>query len=272
MTQLPSYVQALLDQIIKENGFVNYSLELKSGTNSDDGYFSEIKSVQVLEHGSDRKLDLVCKIAPRIDRFSKVLFSREAYFYTKVMPTFAQFQLEKGVKEENQFRSYPECFATMADDENEQYVVIMQDHRLQGFKMWNKAKPASIENMRAVVQELGKFHGLSFAMKDQRPNAFAPFKRLAGITDLFFESELVRGLFYESFDRAIEDLHKDEHKNIMRKLKEGASSYFKCCFNQEVSDRFCVVSHGNWKFLTFVETCFFYPFILCSFFSRRPLE
>lgn len=248
--QLPNYVQALLDKIIAENGFVDYSLELKSGSNAGDGFLSELTSITILENGNDSKrLDIVCKIAPlnenrRKEFFSNVVFDRESYFYTKVMPTFARFQEEKNVPVEDQFRSYPKCYAAVADDDSEQYVIIMEDLRPQGFKMWNKAKPASIENLRMVVTELGKLHGLSIAMKDQRPNEFLPFKRLTDISTTFFQSQNMQGMFNGSFDRAIEVLLKEEHKELVRILKKDTLSHFVCCLNEEKSDRFGVVSHG----------------------------
>lgn len=54
----------------------------------------------------------------------------------------------------------------------------MEDLGEEVFQMWNKSRPAQIENLRLVMHEIGKFHGLSFAMTDQRPAEFAEFQQL----------------------------------------------------------------------------------------------
>lgn len=253
---IPDFVQVLLDRIIAENGFSDYRMEIKQGSQTGDGFLSELSSITIAEHNkSDKKLDIVCKIAPlnknrRQEFFSHLVFDREAIFYTKVMPSFAKFQQEKNVPRIDQFVSYPKCYAAICDDENEHYVIIMEDLRPQGFEMWNKAIPAPIENMHLIMRELGKFHGLSIAMKDQRPDEFADFTKLADISETFFQSKNMQSMFDASFDRAIKALKKEEHKNIMRAMKSDTLGHFRSCLNKEISCRFGVVSHGI--FISFV--------------------
>lgn len=271
--EFPKYIQVLLDRIIEENDFHDYSLELKQGSQVGDGFLSELTSITIWENGSDKKLDIVCKIAPlnanrRKEFFSNVVFDRESCFYTKVMPIYAKFQDEKNVPKEAQFRAYPKCYAAICDDESEQYVIIMEDLRPQGFKMWNKAKTAPIENMQLAMRELGKFHGLSIAMKDQRPNEFAEFQNLTDISQTFFQSQNMQGMFDASFDRAINALKNEDHKEIMRTLKSNTLLQFQSCLNNETSKHFSVVSHGNHLLL-------FPPFFSGSssfFFSLKHLN
>lgn len=246
---IPKYIQALLDEIIEEYGFRDYSLQLKQGSQVGDGFLSELSCINILENGSDKHLDLVCKIAPlnairRKEFLSNVIFGRESYFYNKVMPTFLKFQEIKNVPKGDQFCSIPKCYAAITDDKSEQHVIIMEDLRPHGFKMWNKAKTTPIENMRLAMRELGKFHGISIALKNQQPEQFAEFKQLTDISQTFFESQYIQGMFDASFDRAIKALKNEEHKNIMRTLKSNISGYFQCCLKEKISNRFGVVSHG----------------------------
>lgn len=248
--ELPKYIQALLDRIIKENNFRSYTLELKQGSQVGDGFTGELLSISIVENGSYKKLDIVCKTAPlnanrRKQFLSDVLFDRESYFYSKVMPTFAKFQDEKNVPKDAQFHAYAKCYAAVCDSEKEEYIIILEDLRPDEFKMWNKAKAAPIENMQLVMRELGKFHGLSFAMKDQRPDEFAEFIKLTDIARTFIKSPNMQGMFDTSFDRAINALKNENHKEIMRALKSNTPSYFESCLNEKISSRFGVVTHGN---------------------------
>lgn len=253
--KLPGYIETMLDRIIDENGFSDYTMEIKRGSETGDGFLSELSSITILENGNtDKRLDLVCKIAPlnknrRKEFFANIVFDRETTFYTKVAPTFAKFQDDKRIPTEDRFSSYPKCFAAISDDENEQYVIIMEDLRPQGFQMWNKAKPARIENLRLAMQELGKFHGLSIAMKDQRPDEFAEFQEIRDISQMFFQSQNMQTMFDASFDRAIGALRKEDHKDIMRTLKNHTLDHFEACINDETTNRFGVISHGNSGFI-----------------------
>lgn len=250
LTDLPSYIQSILDRILDESGFCDYTVEIKQGSETGDGFLSELSSITITENASDKKLDLVCKIAPlnknrQKEFFSSVVFDRESIFYNKLMPTFTQFQNQNHLPESEQFRSYAKCYAAIANDEHEQYAIVMEDLRPQGFKMWNKAKVAPIENIRLAMRELGKFHGISVAMKDQRPDEFEEFRQLRDISQTFFQSQNMQGMFDASFDRAIKALKNEDHKDIIRTLQKNTLEYFKDCLNDDVSNRFGVISHGN---------------------------
>lgn len=251
--KLPDYIETILNRIIDENGFSDFTMDIKQGSNTGDGFLSDLSSITIQEKASNKKLNLMCKIAPlnknrRKEFFANIVFDRETTFYTKVAPAFAKFQNEKNIPEIDQFLSYPKCYAAVSNDESEQYVIMMEDLHPHGFKLWNKAKPLPIENLRLALTELGKFHGLSIAMKDQRPDDFAEFQQIRDISQIFFQTQNMQFMFDASFDRAIDALRKDEHKEIMRTLKKDTLAHFESCINDESINRFGVISHGNFYF------------------------
>lgn len=65
--------------------------------------------------------------------------------------------------------------------------------------------------MRLEVCELGKFHGLSLAMKDQKPNEFAQFNKVDDYLWTVFQSENVQCNRSAVFDCIIDVLKNDEH-------------------------------------------------------------
>ena len=84
--ELPKFISDRLDRIIVENGFRDYSLEIKQGSKIGDGFMSDITSISIAERNIDRKLDLVCKMAPlnknqRKEFISDVGFKNEIMFY-----------------------------------------------------------------------------------------------------------------------------------------------------------------------------------------------
>lgn len=248
-SNLPDFVQNLLKQISVENGFSDFSVQIESGSQAVDGFNGTMFRVTINDSKSDRKLDLVCKVAPpnenhRKEFLSGISFIREELFYNKLMPILAKFQDEKHVPIEKQFRAYPKCYASIANDDSEEYAIILEDLRPLEFKMWNKTKVTPIEIVRLTLHELGKFHGVSVAMKAQRPQDFIQFKQ---ITDLFIVSCQTKNLlemYHASYDRAIKSLRNENHKNIMRHIKDNILAYAKDCLSGEAAERFGVLNHG----------------------------
>lgn len=250
---LPDFAQKLLDPIAKDNGFNDYSVQIKCGSQAGDGFASEIFSITITENNSDKRLDLVCKIAPqnknyRKEFMSELLFSREALLYDRLLPIFEKFQNERNVPITDQFHSYPKCFGTVADMENEQFAIILEDLRPKGFKLWSKVKTSPIENVRLAMQELGKFHGLSIALKDQKPEVFDEFKGATDLLKIFFQSKNSQIMFNNSYDRAINSLKNEDHKNIVRHIKSNLMAYLDSCMTGGDSDEFCVLGHGKFQF------------------------
>lgn len=137
-------------------------MQISPGSKPGDRFSSEILSVTVSDSLHEKKFNILCKIAPcdrtLRERFlSSVKFDREALLYKKVI--FEQFQMEKNLTKANQFSSYPKCYATIIDDDNE--------HHTKGLIYGIKRK---YHQYRICTRQWGKFHGLSIAMKDQKPH------------------------------------------------------------------------------------------------------
>lgn len=249
---LPDHIQTALEQVVKNEGFHDNTMMVKDGAFAGFGFMSEILTVTVSEESEKnrKELHLLCKVPPfnemrRKAFFNDLMFGRELFFYNKVLPHFVDFQREKNVPKENQFKAYPKCYAAIDNKSNESVAFIMADLRSEGFKMWDKTKPTTIDNIRLVLREIGKFHGISFAMKHQRPDEFARYKDLADLSRQMFKSEILRGIVKSYFNRTVEALHNAEHKEIMVKLNEKTLEYFESCLNEEASDKFGVVAHGD---------------------------
>lgn len=255
LSKIPDYVQEILANIAQENGFSEYLLEVNPGCKPGDGFLSELFRVKIYDkENNNKKLELVCKIGPsnennEMDTFTVTAFKNEALFYAKIMPTFAKFQEEKNLPKDEQFRSLPKCYATLVNEELKRYVIVLEDLRPYGFQMWDKFKLTPIENLRLIMCELGKFHGVSIAMKDQRPDDFAVVKQARDMLKISFETETIREMFKSGFDLSINSLKKEQHKTVMRNLKDNMLKYVEDCLNAEKTDDLAVLCHGKFQLI-----------------------
>lgn len=244
---LPEYVEELLNQIAKENEFNDYVVKVNQDSPPGDGLTSELLSIIIIENDRNKKLDLICKLSPSSENYRKevssdILFEHEASFYSKFMPILGTFQDEKQLSKEDQFLSYPKCYATMIAYDSKRCAIVLEDLRPQRFRLWDKTKPSPIENVRLAMCELGKFHGLSIAMKDQKPNEFSEFKRAKDVFKSNFRIESVHELFDATFRRALGVIKDEGHKTIMQHIKDNFLAYLDDCLDDEPF--FGVLSHG----------------------------
>lgn len=259
---MPDYVNELFAKIARENGFKKFSVESESGSKPGDGFTSEILRVKISEESSPKRLEMMCKMAPTNENVRKEfstdsVFKQEAIFYQKFMPMLAKFQEEKRLPKCDQFQAYPKCYGVLLDDEYGRYIIALEDLRPLEFVMWDKTKLPPIENVRLTMRELGKYHGLSIALNDQRPVEFAEFKNLDNMLKLIIKSKNMADMFSGSYTRAAESLKQEDHKQIVRHFNNDVPKIFSELLEKSVSGRVGVICHGMGLLLLALESIYF---------------
>lgn len=249
---LPEYITDLLHQVAKNEGFFNYKIDDKSGSNHGDNYVAVMTSTIISGtknfdgENKNAELHLICKAAPDNESRKKflksdLLFGREIYVFTKLLPAFVQFQKEKGLSKSDSFVSFPRVYASEINEENGTYVFIMDDLRNTNYTMWPRDQVIALDHELLVVQELGKFHGVAFAMKDQRPSDFEEYKKL---NDPFIDV-VIHGLFRQfmdkSFERAADAVKNPKYKQYLKNLR---STYVDKLINYMNNKEFGIIGHG----------------------------
>lgn len=253
---MPDFLSKMLEDIARREGFINYKVETEAGSNQGDNVVGVLTSVKVV---GDRQRDgvvlnetlhLMCKVAPqskeRRDAFQVDLsFEREIEMYTRVLPVLIDFQKERGLAPEDSFLSIPKVYASDVDRVNERYALIMEDLRSRNFVMWPKNAPVPLSHEKLLLTQLGRFHGVSFALKDQRPAIFNEFKTLSDNFVNVLEKGTMEGLVEGAFDRAIAVVKDETHKSIVVDIRQNYLQLMKDSLNAEESERFAVINHGD---------------------------
>lgn len=254
--QIPDFLTEMLSDIAQQEGFTKHKLEVESGSNHGDNYIGVMTSVKLIgdrvKDGavSTETLNLICKLVPaskeRRDAFQSVVaFEREIYMYTRLLPTFVKFQQEKGLTPDESFLSFPKVYAWKADKVNESYALIMEDLRSKQFVMWPRHDPIDLAHEKLLLAQLGRFHGVSMALKDQRPDVFAEFKKLDDVVSIILEKGNTQGMLDGALDRALAALKNDQHKELVKGLKVNFLSTLRESFTTEANERFGVINHGD---------------------------
>lgn len=231
---------------------ISYELGSKKGDNYVGivyGATGKIKNNNNNEKLSEVKL--IVKVSPqnptRREQFhSRTCFIREIKMYDEVLPMFRAYQQSCGIiPEENGFYEYPPCYKVLNSDLNES--LIFRDLREDGFLMYDRFKAPSFDHVRLVMEALGKYHAMSFALRDQNPEKFKQYTDLPEI----FMNDMDR--FQTWVDHLVvqcyEALSDEKDTELLEKVKKR----FEGKFCDEMSDAislkaaepYAVICHGD---------------------------
>lgn len=254
MSKLPACALELLKKIATSEGFIEYTTKVDSGSNHGDNFIGVLSRVtlagtrKVNGKFKEDKLNLLCKfgsdVAERRKEFNTdALFEREIYAYEKLLPAFKKFQKSRGLVDADCFSAYPKYYGGIADGQRGQFLIVMDDLRYQKFDMWPKNKPIPFDHAKMVFEQLGKYHGVSFAMKDQKPVQFREFQELDDLFGHFYRNALT--MFHAAYDMAMSVLDDEEHVKVMQDLKENTLEIFLDCVDEKRFEPFGVITHGD---------------------------
>lgn len=258
---LPNFVADHLRTIAQAEGFADgYAVKHEAGSSVGDGFMATLLSVKLV--GDRRKkpssgvaeldeLALICKLKPANAEFVKnfasdAIFSREVHMYKTILPALLNFQAEHGVPAEWAFTALPKCYvATHEVGHNGESVIIMQDLRQAGYAMWPKKTPTQYETVLLLMQQLGRFHGLSLAVRHKNTKLFQEFQRMSSIVDEMLAAPAAPSVFRSCILNAISLFKDPADVRSMEWLGENFNSVFLDSVDGALLGEFGVVSHGD---------------------------
>lgn len=169
--------------------------------------------------------------------------------YSKVLPYFRAFEKSKGVNiEGNGFAEYPKCYRTI--DVKPDECLMLEDLRNRDFEMINRhTNEMTVDHVRLYLQALAKYHAVSLAMKDQRPEKFQEFA--SNVMEIFMQRNngSFQGLLAMQIKYISNTVSADEDAHLLAKLKKmfekGAFNVAVDCIEAELSEAATVISYGD---------------------------
>lgn len=166
------------------------------------------------------------------------------------MPYFRQFEQSKGViVDENGFYEYPKCYRTVADEPDE--CVLLEDLSIRSFTMIDRhTDEVSADHVRLVMQCLGKFHAISFALKDQQPAKFAELA--SSVNEIFLRNDddnALSGYFANQSKAAIDVVSGENDAQMMAKVmklfEKTPMEIAAHCVDSESAGSAAIITHGD---------------------------
>lgn len=156
--------------------------------------------------------------------------------------------MTKGINiEEDGFIEHARCYHSI--DTNMSECLLLEDLRRKQMEMINfRTTPLTYDHVALVMKALGKFHAISFALKDQQPQKFKQITK--ELTELFFKvdvdfdthTEEMLGLIFKSLQRSnrpdlIEKMRNQTKGGFLKNARQTVSS--------EMAGPNAVICHGD---------------------------
>lgn len=260
MSEYPEYIQKLTEEVAKKEGFTNINVSISSGTNPGDGFMGLLVKIVVTgfktKNGISKEetLNLVGKLPPlnavRREQFKSIpMFEREQFVYSEILPEFIKFQHENLIPRDQGFYSIPKCFAILSEKSTDEYCIILEDLRSRNFRMFDKMKQVDYNHVKLLMEQLGRFHAISFVLKTNGNKKFEEYKKLTDIMTINASKNPAQHeiMFKTAMDKAIETLEPNETeiKEKLLNLKKNIQNFLEFCFNSNSSEPFSVLNHGD---------------------------
>ncbi|KAI4466683.1 hypothetical protein MML48_2g00018010 [Holotrichia oblita] len=139
-----SDIKEILRDFLAEKGIEDAEIIYRDGPNLGDGYLGVTKAITVKK--GETKVTV----------------------YTKLFPAYNKFLQEKIGQELN---LTPKCYNSNAEESRE--FLLLENLNDLGFKVFDKKKLLDEDHILMVLKNYAKFHGVSYALKDQQGDVFA---------------------------------------------------------------------------------------------------
>lgn len=247
-------IEDQIKNLANSMGIENPNICIEAATQPGDNYLGVIAKVQVQGKNRDsskpRVLNLIVKSAPRNEGFRKFapvdkVYIRENYMYEKVLPEFTKFQEKRGVLEP--FKSYAKCYFTSSEIMNE--ALVMENMKEHGFFLRDRHHSLNSEDVMIVMREYGKFHAISYALRDQEPELWQELAK--NVTGHFFDNwnaDQVKESSLHQYGRVVKALDPAADKEACKKFeefKDNVAERISKVLKAETSGDYSVIAHGD---------------------------
>ena len=160
-----------------------------------------------------------------------------------------KFQADKGIGAVDGFYHVAQCYKSLIDEPYE--GLMLEDLKVTGFEMFDRLKEVTADHVNLMMKALGKFHAISFAIKDQKPELIEHFKDMSVIffqRDDKWEDTIIN--YYENLKKqALVVLDNCENQDLVQRARKILhENFFKVsmgCLNGREADPYAVICHGD---------------------------
>lgn len=241
-----SFVNKLVQSVIEDLHLDDYHFEIDNSSATANGYMSLIFFVEVRHKNGTLHLAVKASTQDEEQRkfadFSQV-FALEIHIYKNVFQAFDEFQKERSIQ--RPFNGVAKYFLGCSKEGSE--GLVLENLRATGFCLANRQEPLDENQVVLVLREYGRFHAISYAMKDQKPKKFRQLtENMIDCFKIFLERPGSIENYQARFGILSDVLRKQNCKNVAERIDRFISRIPDFMINcAKPDDHHSVILHGD---------------------------
>ncbi|XP_041984532.1 uncharacterized protein LOC121737057 [Aricia agestis] len=162
-----------LDKILDRRKYTRRDVRIKEISSGGSNFTSALFLVDVTAPDKE-DLKLFAKVGCIKNEMRKImnadwLYNTERYVYTELIGIYEKIQDEHNIKGEKRF-AFPKFYGYNAEVGKE--TIVVENLTEAGYRSFNRHKCVDWDTARVSVENLAKFHALSFAFERKYPEKF----------------------------------------------------------------------------------------------------
>jgi len=171
-----------------------------------------------------------------------------------VLPQFESLQIEYGMRyrsddDTDGFWSPPKCyFANYDVVDPQKSLIIMEDLSADGFDVQDKFVPSDFEHTRKLFVELGKLHGLSFALKRLKPQVFDEFRALHDLMCTLMTTDAMKPMAARNIELMASCIFSADERHVRDKIlsyRDNLWQQMAADLDGHKAEPYGVICHGD---------------------------
>ncbi|KAK5642405.1 hypothetical protein RI129_008572 [Pyrocoelia pectoralis] len=231
----------------------NYTVDILNVTKIGENYSGSVHNVKIKRNDKeedDIKFHLFAKMAPhegchRNTSPIRAMYECEIHSYENIFPELIKFQKDKNVAT---FRPFAKSYASSLEMGAE--ALLMDDMKMKNFKLIDHRAKLDLQHATLIMREIGKFHALSFAIRDQRPELFKYLEN--NCRDIFYSNDKMSSTLHKavtnigtailkSYDTSTNVKEVESLQNFIKNLPSVLNSVL----SLDKAGKYAVINHGD---------------------------
>lgn len=247
MADAEQTLREYLNKILDELKYIPRETKIEAISSGGGNFTSAIFLVNVTSPNKD-ELKLFAKVAIVKEAMRKRmnaewLFDTERFVYSRLAKIYKSLEEKLNIPEEHRYK-FPICYGCNAEYGEE--IVVMDNLSAKGYKPYSRFKSMDWDHGSRAVENLAKFHALSFAFAKHEPEEFQkltadmPYK--VGGSGTQEPDEETKGVLQKMVQRSL-DVIKDEQKESVAKFIQNNFDFR--TYNRIIGTP--VIAHGDYR-------------------------
>jgi thiamine kinase-like enzyme len=235
-------VEHWLKPLLMKDETIKFAVSIKAKAAKGEGQLSDVTYVEAKSNTDDPKIyKLAIKSGKTSEAMREMMPLRgicinEINFYREIVPVLVKFQEERKIQ--HPFNNLAECHDSLILDNME--VLILSNMKEEGYTMHSRMIPLNEEKIKQVVQAYAKFHAVSFALKDQKPEVFAELDKY--VKNVLKGTDLEQTLGEKEF---FDELQKIAQESNLPQVAAKLQALYKLTDAVDPLDDYAVIIHGD---------------------------